>query len=345
MATKTVLVTVSDDRMGRKNGLYAKTQDKIEWMLAEEPNKNLGIDRQHHFNFEDFLNLNHFGFYQNNKAMLGNIDAARNGRLYKPYFISYVLSTLNEGDYLIYNDCSPEIWDMPNYALTPNYDVEVIKQLTNKANGFLVAFVKWDTKHIPKGEYGRHTHNYFTMDLTLKEMYAESYKDSFLCASGMICIKKTDETINIVHEWLEYSKNPKCSCLGDPTIPNDTSYWSAESTGQFDTEGFKLGHRHDQSILSVLLNKKDAYYVDIQYTEMNPYNFLNFCRKDLEYTFINSNIKVLKDIPPYKKGDIVRNKQGITLNVYDSYLRDNIWILKVGLIEASCYETTLKDLL
>lgn len=53
--------------------------------------------------------------------------------------------------------------------------------------------------------------------------------------------------------------------------------------------GYKLGNRHDQSILSMLLNQQNFDYVDIVYNELSPYNFLNFCRRDQAYTFINSN--------------------------------------------------------
>ncbi|HEY5392151.1 MAG TPA: hypothetical protein VIJ57_08565, partial [Hanamia sp.] len=51
-------------------------------------------------------------FYQANKVMLDNPDAAINGRLYKPFVILRSLKKINEGDYLIYNDVSPEMWTM-----------------------------------------------------------------------------------------------------------------------------------------------------------------------------------------------------------------------------------------
>jgi len=285
MENKTILCTISDDRSGRKGGTYELTQDKV-WKIITQ---NSFVDKQFPWNINYILNSIEpeiQEFYQENKIMLDNPDAAINGRLYKPFVIQQALNDINEGDYLIYNDVSPEMWKMDeNFVIDKNiYDLEVIKGLCREANDFLVAFVKWSPDNFIKHPLGIHTHKYFTTTACLRRMGAEKYIDSYLCASGMICVRKTPKTAQIIKEWLEYNKIWECASAGDPNIPGDESLW-------WKKESHKLGIRHDQSILSVLLNKRDWNFVDIVYNDISPYNFLNFCRKDVNYSFINSNIK------------------------------------------------------
>lgn len=275
-----LLCSVSDDRQGRKGGLYEATQRK---MNAIFNNNDFGLIQSHH-NIADLVITD---FWEQNKVMLNNIDASRNGRLYKPFVISEELKLLKEGDFLIYSDCSPEMWKMgEDFVIDKDiYDTEVIKSLTIENNDFLVSFVKWapeDFKTIP---LGIHTHHYFTLEPCIEAMQAEEYRHSFQCASGMICIRKTGETVALVDEWLAYNRCWKCACIGNPAIEGDESLWHAK-------EDYKLGQRSDQSILSILLNRRNWDYVDIVYNDISPYNFLNFCRKDVNYKFINSNIKV-----------------------------------------------------
>jgi hypothetical protein len=286
MADKTILVTVSDDRSGRKGGLYGCTQDKVCKIFI----KNRLVDEQQPWTISSILysesdEINQF--YQENKMMLDNPDAAINGRLYKPFVIKIGLDSISTGDYLIYNDVSPEMWTMnESFFVNPDiYDVGVIKGLCRQSNDFLVAFVKWAPENFEKEPLGIHTHRYFTTTACISRMGAEKYIDSYLCASGMICIRKTPETYRIIREWLEYNKIWQCASAGDPDIPGDDSLWKEK-------ESYKLGIRHDQSILSILLNKRNWDFVDIVYNDISPYNFLNFCRKDVEYSFINSNIKI-----------------------------------------------------
>lgn len=284
--SKTILVTVSDDRSGRKGGQYEATQDKMTKIFIQ----NRFVDEQKPWTISNILNSYHMepeihDFYLENKVMLDNKDAAINGRLYKPFAIKYELDRLNEGDYLIYNDCSPEMWKMDqDFKIDPEiYDLNVIKRLCRQANDFLVAFVKWAPENFDSNPLGIHIHHYFTLSDCIRIMGAN--ENSFLCASGMICIRKTPETVNIVDEWLFWNRYWKCASIGNPSIPGDKSLWETK-------ESYKLGCRHDQSILSILLNKRNWDYVDIIYNDISPYNFLNFCRKDVDYSFINSNIKL-----------------------------------------------------
>lgn len=256
------LLTVADDRYGRKGGRYGATQKKISDLLGN-------FIEQHHYTTKEFMHCD---------PLMDNLDPGKNGRVYKPWSIRKRLDEIENGDFLIYNDCSPELW--PNEIDLSIYDLDVIKRLTVENNNFLVGFVKWDDKAIGPDDLGAHTHEHFTLESCIKIMEAEKYRDSFLCASGMICMRKVPLTVAIVDKWLNFNRIKECSCLNYSDI--EDSYWDLKP-------GKKLGNRHDQSVLSIVLNQLDWSYCDIVYNEMNPYNFLNFCRPDHDYKFIKSN--------------------------------------------------------
>lgn len=332
---KTLLCTVSDDRFGRKEGLYQKTQDKILQLFVNNPQ----------FGITDFLmmtwdEISETEFYQENKTLLNNADAARNGRAYKPYVISEGLKLLNEGDFLIYTDCSPEMWKMESDFIIPqNYQLDIIKNLCQNNNGTLSAFVKWDTRGIPFGGLGIHTHENFTTDRCMKVMGLERYSRSFLHASGMMVIQKLPHTVDFVNEWLHYNCIDECACLGRADIPGDYSYWD------FSEEYTKMGHRHDQSISGLLLNKMGNKLIDIIYdSQLNTYNFLNFCRTDKSYRFIDPNDNPETEIRIKKGINNVMNESGAVLSVFEFRPQDGIeWII-VGPHRESCYRTTADKL-
>jgi hypothetical protein len=269
-----VLTSVSDDRSGRKGGLYQTTQQKIEKLF----NYNKWFDRQVHWTIDNVFDTS---FYYQHRKMLDEFDAAKNGRLYKPFIIQQELKRLKQGDFLLYTDCSPEMWNFSdNWQLGNIYGLDEIKRLCEANNDFLTGFVKWDDKQILAGQFGKHTHHWFTLDSCLEIMEAEQHRNSFQCASGMICIRKTVETEQTVEEWLHFNSIKECACMNVDETEN--KYWSGGP-------GYKLGNRHDQAILSVLLNKRNLNYCDILYNDISPYNLLNFCRKDVRYKFLNSN--------------------------------------------------------
>jgi hypothetical protein len=316
MAVKTILVTVSDDRQGRKGGVYGYTQDSI-------------TDTIHYFFDDDILHKNwSIASLIPTKNIINHVDAGINGRAYKPMVIKIELEQLNDGDFLIYNDCSPEIWNT-SWNNEKGFNVSVIHSLCERNHDILTAFVKWDYQNIPAKSLGMHIHKYFTTDLCMDTMGLRAYENSYQHASGMMCIRKTPETVKFVEEWLYWNLNPKCASLGDPESGTD-GYWQAESDR-------KIGHRHDQSISGLLLNARNADLVDILHNDMNPYNFLQFCRVGQEYNFINSNTPIEPRMDMNKVfirvGSHVRNEADVLLRVF-GVDGDNI---KVGQFEESCW--------
>lgn len=327
---KTILVSCSDDRYGRKDGKYEETQNKITNLFTHNP--QFGIDIHLDMKWEDIAESD---FYHKNKVLLNNTDAARNGRAYKPYAILNGLNLIEDNDFLIYTDCSPEMWKTfkEDIILSPIYNLNVIKELTVKNNNILNAFIKWDLKPLSKGQLGIHTHRHFTTDCCMNKMRLKFYEDSFMGASGMWCIRKTKETVDFIEEWLFYNCIDECCSLGKSEIPNDTSYWEKESHAVFGEVGYKMGHRHDQSISGLLLNRMNQKLVDIIYNDLNPYNFLQFCRTDSKYEFIDSN-------PIIPVGSIVINKQGTEMKVFRMENEQYV----VGQNEQSCYATSRENI-
>lgn len=330
--SKVLLCTFASDRFGRKGSQYGATQIKVE--LIFKNNSQFGITDFWMMTWEDLIKTE---FYQQNKVMLDNVDPGRNGRLFKPFLISEALKSVEEGDYIVYNDVSPELWNIPvDYQIPGTYNIEVIKNLCDQNNGILSVFVKWDTRHIPKGLLGVHTHANFTLDRCINKMDAWKYRDSFQHASGMMVFRKSPNTTMFVEEWLRYNRDPECSAMGHPDIPDDYSYWDAEDYK-------KLGSRADQSISGILINKYNYKLVDIVHTELNPYNFLNFCRTDKQYEFIDSNYNP-DTRPRLRKGDKVINQAGQELQIFEIWPEDGKEVYYVGKHRQSMYKAYEQDL-
>lgn len=322
--SKTVLCLTHDDRQGRKGGIYGQTAKRIERSI------NLILPRLevHTWGIDSILML-----YPH--KILTHIDAGINGRAYKPMAILQSLRQLNDDDFLIYNDCSPEIWDC---ELDGNFDLNVIHELTRNNNDILTSFVKWDCQNIPQNGLGLHIHKYFTLNRCMDKMGLRQYENSYQHASGMMCIRKTPDTVKFVEDWLYWNLDPECASLG----VDGCEYWESE-------KDIKVGHRHDQSISGLLLNARNAKLVDVLHNDMNPHNFLQFCRAGQDYSFIDSNAPVDRESLDMTKifirqGSKVFNEQGIELNVFRVDYVDGVERFVVGLYEESAWYAKRSEL-
>lgn len=331
--TKTLLVTVADDRAGRKDGQYTITQKKIQKIFENNP--AFGIDQFLMMTWDDIVQT---PFYEANQVLLDNIDASKNGRAYKPYAISKGLSSLQDGDFLIYTDSSPEIWKMDeDYIIPSNYKLKIIQDLCVQNKDLLTALVIWDTIPLKPGELGIHTHENFTLDICMETMGLKNLARSYMPASGMIVIRKTAATESLVGQWMRWCCDDRCSTLGKKEDSNNWEYWDKD-------QRTKLGCRHDQSVLGLLLCR-DSYNLiipDLQPAGIPNHSPLRYCREDLVYEFMNPNIN---DSPRrIRKGDTVINGAGVELKVWEiRYSPETQWIL-VGLHPEAMYRTTADKL-
>ena len=274
---RVLFVTVSDDRSGRKGGTYGNTQDKVlEFFKVHNPG----------FGITDYLFMKYYDdivdseFYRANKTMLDNVYPDMNGRCYKPYAILEGLKRLDYGDFLIYNDVSPELWafiDTQKIIPTSQYSIHTMKRLCVENGGILTPLTGGNDI---RENY--HRHEFYTLERCMARMNLREYTHSLQHAGGIIVLQKTEKTVKFVEEWLHYNCIDECASLGTITsVPIVRNFWDEEYV-------HKSGHRHDQSISGLLINKLGNKLV-ISPPNMYPaYNFLSFCVTGFSYSFVDS---------------------------------------------------------
>jgi len=259
-------VTVSDDRFGRKDGKYSQTQDQVLDTI-----KCLGFSNIFSWKWGNIVSND---FYTKNKKILDETNPDMNGRCYKPFVILESLRSINDGDFLIYNDVSPEHWK--NFSFDPAvHSLETAKHLCSSNGGILTTETVW----IVDNELAPHTHENFTTERCMVRMGMQKYRHSIQHASGIIILQKNQKSIEFVSEWLKWNLIDECASLG--SLDGKDSYYSDEVKAHG-----KIGHRHDQSISGLLVNDGNIKILK------NPggFNFYNFCRNDYNYEFIETNL-------------------------------------------------------
>lgn len=319
---KTILVTVSDDRMGRKGGIYEKTQQRIYGLL-----QGTGlIDIFYMPTWKDIIQTT---FYENNKLLLDHVDPAKNGRAYKPFAISEAFKKADNGDLIIYQDCSPEMWSCS--VIPNNISIGNLYKKVEQCNGILAPFVRWDTRPMLTSEdKGIHTHRNFTTSICIEAMGAKEYTNNYMCASGFVCFIKNSETQAFIDIWLAYNTIDLCCALGRKEDPNDYSFW-----GDYE-DRYKMGHRHDQSILGLLMNKWQPFLIEHITGDHHVYNFLNYCTKH-NAKFVNSN-KGPYTLNRINKGDEVKNKAGVILRVFEVWPEGDKEVYIIGMHRESTFK-------
>ncbi len=158
----------------------------------------------------------------------------------------------------------------------------------------------------------------------------------------MWVIRKTPATVAFVEEWLKWNCIDECASLGPADGDGSNMlYWWQE-------EHIKMGHRHDQSISGLLINKIGNKLVEIpdDCAGMHPYNPLQYARTDVKYKFIDSiNPNKSEDQNrPLQKGDVVINSKGTEMYVLGFEMVDGVEYVQVGKHPASAYKTVRENL-
>jgi len=282
MSNDVILVTVSDDRSGRKGGLYGITQRKVRKIF--ENNDKFGISRLCFWNWNDISGSD---FYVSNRRLLDNVDPALNGRCYKPYVIQQALAGVSDGDFVIYNDISPEWWEVgEDFVIGDGYQLDIIKNLCVTNGDILSCRVSWMA---PNGVFFDHIHDNFTSERCMRVMKMESYRHCLQHASGMMVFRKSVRSVEYVNEWLKWNLVDECGGLKNTETGED--FWGEE----VNVHG-KIGHRHDQSISGLLVNRMGGRLLNVaDWWSPSPtktYNFLSFCKTDERYNFVDSVVGV-----------------------------------------------------
>jgi hypothetical protein len=175
--------------------------------------------------FEDVFSYNRewlesTDFYKENENILSQ-SRGDGYWLWKPYIILDAINKIEFGDVLFYMD-SGDIF-------SKNLGKLIEKELKEKE------IIIRHTGHIQE-EYTK-ADCFVYMDCIDSKYYS-----AVQIEAGVIGIKKTQKTIDLINEWLEYAKDERI--LTD--IPNQSEKTNSE---------IFIDHRHDQSILTNLLVK------------------------------------------------------------------------------------------
>ena len=183
-------------------------------------------------------------FVKDNKHIL---ELPRGGGywLWKSYIINKTLEELNENDLLFYMDSK-------YYFLS---DFTGLYQNIMETRDILI----WKNKPNEAVTYMR---NWCKMDVIKNSgMYSQVFQDNIeVCWAGAMILKKTDRTIHIMKEWLEMCSEFHNITDSPSILQNSPEYCE---------------HRHDQSLLSIVLHKHSVpfEYFACKYLQNGRYPF------------------------------------------------------------------------
>jgi hypothetical protein len=175
-----------------------------------------GIKNIFHYTFD--ADVKGTPFYEKNRAIF-DIPRGVGYWLWKPFLILESLKKMEDGDILVYADSGVEIIK----PLTPVLDICEKEQdiVFFEVHGFTIgAATRRDA-------------------FVLMEADTPLYHDAAMIQASFIVIKKTKKAVDFAQEWLAYGEN--IQIIGE--LPN--------ICGKPDFPNF-IGHRHDQSIASIL---------------------------------------------------------------------------------------------
>jgi len=267
MNKRTALITISDG----KGNPAALVQDRITEMFTRQP--AFGVDVNH----VTWAAFQKTAFYKKHKTQLDNPNPLMNGRAYVPYVIGAALAKAAAGDFVIYSDSSPEIWEVALGADLTGFDLDVIKELCVKADDILAVQVRWTPGAFSSADDpGVATFKNFTINSCLDKMGLRALENCYMPARLLWCFRKSRKSTAFLSAWLKWSMDPDC-------LPKDPNV----------LEQGKLGLVIDQSISGLLLAKSNhRLLVAPAYMgpgDLHPMNFLSYCRRDLSYVFMESN--------------------------------------------------------
>jgi len=172
-------------------------------------------------------------FMKNNMSIL---NCSRGGGywLWKPYIITKTLEKINEGDVIFYLDSKyyfiEEFTQLYSDYIVNN-DLLVWKNKPNEPIWFMKNWCKMDVLQ-----------KYNMIDKVF-------YENAVDCWGGALVVKKTADSVQYMDEWLKM-----CCIYEDIT----------DSPSQLENSPIFREHRHDQSLLSIVLHKHN---IQMQYFE------------------------------------------------------------------------------
>ena len=166
--------------------------------------------------------------FVNKNSLILNLPRGGGYWLWKPYIINNLLLKINYDDIIFYLDSK--------YYFTEDF--------TNLYNDYMITndLLVWNNK---PNEESYLMKNYCKMDVIIKYgLYNEVFKENAIdCWAGGLVVKKTNNTLNLIKEWLDIA------CVYE-NITDSNSY--IKNYIDF------IEHRHDQSCLNVVLKRNNV---------------------------------------------------------------------------------------
>lgn len=189
---------------------------------CSESGMKFGFDKVYQYNINDIDEE----FFNKNKTILSNTKGAGYW-LWKSYFLLKTMDIVDYGDYVWYNDSGAEF--------TSHID-NVFEYVDESEDIILFSTKQFKNKSYTK----RDCFYYMNCD-------SEYYYDSYHLQSSSQIYKKSEKSIEFLNEYLKY-------CQDERIVSDNVNVCGLNDLPE------NLGHRHDQSILSLLFLKyKDDF--------------------------------------------------------------------------------------
>lgn len=176
--------------------------------------------------------------------------------LWKPYVILQTLKEMKEGDLLFYLDAGCKI---VNNEKTRDIYNQYLKLLESNS---VITCLTAKRPRLPG--YTRYYEYQWTKRDLFNHLDANDFHNEIQVCSGFFLARKCDESVRLVKEWLE------TSLLYDCHFIRDTPSYKANY------EGF-VEHRHDQSVLSLLVRKYNHLILEDQILSYDMEDIYPFC--------------------------------------------------------------------
>lgn len=221
------LLMYADDRFMRKAGLYRATQTRILPLLIQHPEIKAAVALTERELFASEL-------YAEFKDLYDQHFFKGAGYSFKPFFIRKHLDAIPDNEYILWHDCSPEIWPTNKSAL--DYSVLRLQPLLDlcDANGGIL---------MPSWPDPTHTHRRYTQPACLELMGLEHLQHERQASASWVLVRKCKFAVDLVDEWLATAKQPACAATHNEKKIQDGGIHDF------------VQNRHDQSVLSLLFLK------------------------------------------------------------------------------------------
>jgi hypothetical protein len=231
------VLTYADDRFGRKGGGYKSTQLFIRETLHYHPDVKevVTLDEKDLFNS---------ALYREFKDWYDRpLHSGGAGNGFKPFFMLEVLARMSDGDYLLWHDSSPEIWDR-NKDYT-KIRLKELMSICTQNRGILVP--AW-----PDLLGDKHTHEMMTSPQCMDIMRVNRYIKSPQWCTSWVLVQKSEYVARLMKEWMHFMTKEECASVD----------YSKEENRSANPKFVE--HRYDQSVLTLLMLREGLGYVQTE---------------------------------------------------------------------------------